>query len=229
MTSIRRLVIDLDPGSSPLRGELSLEAGDAVPFTGWLELSAMIDAASEENAPVLTIRDAQPSDAPAIRAIGLVAFPGVNRGYMPEFVMDAVLAQTYSVEALERKIAQCAADPASVFLVAAEGEEVVGFLHYETESVGSELKRLYLRPDRKGGGIGTRLVEALHARLTPGDEYLILVTGHNAGGQGFYEATGCELVRDLDGRDFYTERMGVQWPPGTPEVPCRLYRRIVPG
>lgn len=216
----RRIVVDLEPGSRPLRGHVQ-----GKPFSGWLQLSAILDAASEQNPSMVVIREGVAADAPAIHAIGAVAFPAAHRGVVPEPAIDAVVAQTYSVPALERCIASCADEPGSHFLVAESAGEVVGFAHFESR----ELKRFYLRPDRTGEGIGSRLIEALHARLRPGDEYVVMVAAGNASGRAFYDRRGYELTDEVDGIQVYADTMGIRWPDGVPVVPSLLYRRVVEG
>jgi hypothetical protein len=41
----RRLIIELDPYAEPLSGQVDLGRGQSVRFTGWSELTTVIDAA----------------------------------------------------------------------------------------------------------------------------------------------------------------------------------------
>jgi hypothetical protein len=87
----------------------------------------------------------------------------------------AVVAQTYSIEALTACITRCATADDAAFLVAERDGGGVGYLHYDCEGTEPELHRIYGDPSSKRGGIGNARMHALHARLPPGGSYVLLV------------------------------------------------------
>ena len=46
-----RLLLELEPGSEPIKGSLAREHGERREFQGWMELAAALEALSEEGAP----------------------------------------------------------------------------------------------------------------------------------------------------------------------------------
>jgi putative acetyltransferase len=93
-------------------------------------------------------------------------------------------------------------DPAVGFLVARDGDEVVscGALLRDARGWG-ELKRMYVRPDRRGRGIGKRVLAELEAvACKAGLPLLRLETGiHNEDALALYRGAGfaeCEAFGD---------------------------------
>ena len=169
------------------------------------------------------IRDATEADAPVISAIGQVAFPLAYEGFIPAPVIAIAVAQTYSVEALERLIDAAEADDAH-FLVAEREGEVVGYLHYDSVGPKPELHRIYVAPGQFGGGIGGRLMAELHERIPAGTSYILMVLAANEGAIRFYERHGFVRDREVDGVEHYRQHMGVVPPPDAPPVPALIMR-----
>src|SRR5215469_9566650 len=134
----------------------------------------------------LIIREATAADAKAIAALGSRAFRETHATILEADATEAIIAQTYSVPALTACIAHCATAPDASFLVAARDTVIVGYLHYDTAASQPELHRIYVDPDRKGNGIGTALLDALHARLPTGTSYHVIVAAANAAALRFY-------------------------------------------
>lgn len=169
------------------------------------------------------IRDAKRADAPAIAAIGQVAFPLAYKGFIPDPVIATAVEQTYSVAAIERLIDQADVDDAH-FLVAQRDGVVVGYLHYDSVGPEPELHRIYVAPGQFGGGIGGLLLRELHERLDPGTSYILMVLAANEGAMRFYERHGFVRDREVDGVEHYRLHMGVTHPSDTPAVPALIMR-----
>jgi ribosomal protein S18 acetylase RimI-like enzyme len=75
-----------------------------------------------------------------------------------------------------------------------------------------------------GGGIGTALLRALHARLTGHHTYILMVLAENEGAIRFYQRHGFVVERETDAVTHYQENMGWIAPPGTPPVPALIMR-----
>jgi ribosomal protein S18 acetylase RimI-like enzyme len=171
------------------------------------------------------VRDALPADAPGIAAIGTVAVPATYKDLIGDkSVLSAIVEQSYALDALRKCVARCATSEDAHFLVAEQTGRVVGFLHYDCEGPEPELHRIYVEPTLKRGGIGSALLQELHARLDPGVSYVLMVVAANRGAVSFYEDHGLSEVERVDGVTYMHERMGVDFPPDTPAVPALLLR-----
>ena len=161
----------------------------------------------------LAIRTADVGDATAIAAIGQVAFPAVHDSIIGPEATASVVEQTYSIDALTACITRCATGNDAHFLVADEGGRVVGYLHYDCDGAKPELHRIYVAPDRERSGIGSALLRELHARLSPGTTYVLLVAEQNTAARAFYERQGFVLVARVIGQEYYAEAMGIELDP----------------
>lgn len=83
-----------------------------------------------------------------------------------------------------------------VYIAEAEGQ-VVGMLALSAGQDGSWIDQLYVRPGSTGLGIGTRLLQLAHARLTP--PIRLFTFQANAGARRFYEQHGYAAVQFTDG------------------------------
>jgi ribosomal protein S18 acetylase RimI-like enzyme len=171
------------------------------------------------------VRDAAGADAAGIAAIGTVAVPETYKELIgDQSVMSAIVEQSYALEALRDCVGRCATAKDAHFLVAEQTGRVVGFLHYDCEGPQPELHRIYVEPTLKRRGIGSALLQELHARLDPGASYVLMVVAANRGAVSFYERHGFAEVERVDGVTYMHERMGVDFPPDTPAVPALLLR-----
>jgi ribosomal protein S18 acetylase RimI-like enzyme len=164
---------------------------------------------AEPSAP-LVVRTASVNDAPAIAAIGRVAFPAVHNDVVGAEFAAAVVEQTYSIEALTECIIRCAAAADAEFLVAEQDGAVLGYLHYDSEGAEPELHRIYVDPGRKRGGVGRALMGELHARLPPGRQYILLVAEANKDAQAFYERHGLVIQSRVYGKSHYSNAMAMK-------------------
>ena len=175
----------------------------------------MVDAMS----PV-TLRSATAQDVPAVARIGGPAMVAQYEGLVDSRAVEAAVDQLYAASAIAECIARCTAAPDAEFLVAEADGEVVGFLHFDAFGPEPELHRLYCAPAARGRGVGSLLMDGLHARLGAGVEYMLLVAEGNDRAVAFYERHGLHTAQAVDGLSYYAERMGVRFPADT--SPFRL-------
>jgi GNAT superfamily N-acetyltransferase len=144
----------------------------------------------------LTIRQADSNDARLISALGIVTF------YEAYFEQDTpedmanYLAETFSIEQMERDIA----DPDATFYIALLDGKAVGYAKLLRNSTAEgltgaspiELKRIYLVERIWGRGVGSRLLDhCIEAARQAGHESIWLgVWEANARGLSFYRKHG---------------------------------------
>ena len=177
----------------------------------------------------MLVRDAAGTDADAIAAIGSEAMPAQYTGLVDPAAVAAVVSQTYAPSAVTDCIDRCQRASDAFFLVAEGSGQVVGFLHFDAFGPEPELHRLYLERWQRGAGIGTLLMNELHARLPAEFAYMLLVVAGNDRAVRFYERHGLRVSRLVDGLVYYSERMGVVFPANTRPVSLVLMRRTVAG
>lgn len=173
-------------------------------------------------------RPAVLADAPAIASIGRVAVPRTYEGVITPTVVATVVDQLYTDEAVEACLAASAQKPNSLFLVAEVDREVVGFLHYDDLGSEPELHRIYLQPDAIGSGVGTVLMDALHANLPAGAGYILMVIADNEGAIAFYRRHGLVVREKIDAMPYYRAHMGVAIPSDAPPISAVIMERRVP-
>ena len=138
----------------------------------------------------VTVRDAVPADVPAIERIARLVWPATYGSLLDRGVIDRFLEQNYAPAALERDVAGAAAPDVHFLVATDEGGDVVGYLHFGPGEEAPELRRLYLRPDLTGRGLGTALLEELHRRLPEGTTYVLRVHPGNERARAFYRRHG---------------------------------------
>jgi ribosomal protein S18 acetylase RimI-like enzyme len=171
-----------------------------------------------------SVRDAIPDDAGAIAAIGRVAFPELHKHVLEPAIVELIVTETYSVASLRSCIATCARADGAHFLVIERGHKLLGYLHYDSSGPEPELHRIYVDPAQKRAGIGSALIREHHARLQPGDSYILMVFAANDGAISFYRAHGLQEQARVDAVQFYRDHMGVGFPPETPPLPALVLR-----
>jgi putative acetyltransferase len=116
--------------------------------------------------------------------------------------LDAQMTALYPAESNHLLDIAALSDPAVSFLVVRDGEEAVGCGALLRDPRGwGEVKRMVVRPDRRGRGIGGRVLAALEAIASDaGLPLLRLETGiHNAEALALYRGAGfveCETFGD---------------------------------
>lgn len=146
------------------------------------------------------IRRAGPADAETLAALGERTFRETFEHLYAPADLEAFLAEAYGLDRTRADLA----DPAKAsWLVEADGEAIGYALagpcalpHDEVTSACGELKRIYFRKDRQGGGLGKALFAEVMAWLQssgPRDVW-IGVWSENHGALRFYERHGFARV-----------------------------------
>jgi ribosomal protein S18 acetylase RimI-like enzyme len=170
------------------------------------------------------VREAVPDDAGAVASIGEVAFPELHEGVLEPAMVELIVTETYSVASVRECIETCARSDGAHFLVAVRGGAVVGYLHYDSSGAEPELHRIYVHPAHKRAGIGGALMREHHARVRPGDSYILMVFAANEAAISFYRKHDLTEVARVDAFEYYREHMGVGFPPHTPPLPAVVLR-----
>ena len=87
---------------------------------------------------------------------------------------------------------------------------MIGYLHYDSEGAEPELHRIYVDPGQKRSGVGGALMRALHARLSPDGQYILLVAEANKDARAFYERHGLVVDRRIDGPSYFGKAMAIE-------------------
>lgn len=154
----------------------------------------------------IAIRQAQPQDAAKVAELGAHVFTITFGHSVPLPELQAYLAESYSIEATAKDIA----DPMKDMIVASNEEgHIVGFAlltRGTTEpcvahlSSSIELQRVYVDPDYHGNGIGKSLVNKLEGMaIHQGFRNIWLgVWEENHKARKMYEKVGYTVVGDHD-------------------------------
>ena len=155
----------------------------------------------------MVIRKATREDCRAIRQVAETTWHHTYEGIIPSVIQERFLQAAYSDEALERRIG------ASLFLVAEEGREVVGFAHYSKVDEGNSasLFSIYVLPAFHGKRIGSRLLQEGIRNLDGIQALTVDVEKENGSGMVFYKSRGFqkteEFTEELYGHRLQTVRM----------------------
>ena len=152
----------------------------------------------------IELRPAQPSDAPALADLARATFVETFGGLYPDADMEGFLASAYSAELQAGEMA----DPQWRTWVLAQDGRLLGFaqlvlhcpLHGGDPDTSAELRRIYVRRDALGGGLGRRLLtQVLETARATGNATLWLgVWEHNDRAQAFYRTFGFTRVGQHD-------------------------------
>ena len=149
----------------------------------------------------VSVRRATEADVDAIRRVAERTWEETYDGILDEETIASMLAAGYSRELLEARVDS---EDAGLF-VATEDGEVVGYtstIPLAEDGIGE--MDVYVRPDRWGEGIGTRLLERAETHLSERgvDEVRDAVLASNEPGNAFYgsrfEKVG-ERTVEIDG------------------------------
>lgn len=142
----------------------------------------------------VTIRPAQVHDVPAIQQVARESWHAAYDGVLGPEAVEKMIEQWYAEDALERSVT----DEDQPFVVAVDGDELVGFANAtrEPESGTWHLARIYVDPEHWGEGVGTALLEWIETTLDRRgvDAYELAVLAGNDVGVAFYEARGFDRI-----------------------------------
>jgi ribosomal protein S18 acetylase RimI-like enzyme len=143
------------------------------------------------------VRDAGVDDVPAIQKVARTTWDDTYRESIPEGVRLEFVSQAYSSDSLRCRM------ESNVFLVAAAGEDILGFAEFRALSeTDVELAAIYVLTEMRGRGIGARLLEAGIGRFSPRTRFVLRVEQDNTQAQRFYEAHGFRRTGEHE-EDFY--------------------------
>ena len=131
----------------------------------------------------MTVRLAEPADAPAVASVHVKSWQAAYRGQIPDEVLD-------NLDVAERTAMWERASARGEVWVALDGDEVVGFIctgpSREADAT-SQLYAIYLLPSAWGTGLAQPLAEAGLAGLT---DTVVWVLEDNRRARRFYERLG---------------------------------------
>ncbi|WP_421084284.1 GNAT family N-acetyltransferase [Rothia nasimurium] len=149
-----------------------------------------------------TIRPATPADAAELAVLSATTFSETFTYYPPED-LATYLAEAYTEEGYAREIAS----PDYGIWVAEQDGSLIGYVvagsahlpHPELKGADGEIRRLYVRSEYQGQGLGSQLLEkALQWLLKDNDQRTLWlgVWSENYGAQRLYSRYGFERVGD---------------------------------
>jgi ribosomal protein S18 acetylase RimI-like enzyme len=154
----------------------------------------MIEETRRMNDP--RIRPAAVGEAQLLKEIGVRGWETTYSGFVREENRRAYLdGPFWSLDRLHEVLS----DRDAINLVAVLDDAVVGFITTERLDDGRyEVTRLYVDPDSRGAGTGSRLLRAVFDVLEQRGiiDVLVNVFGDNHDGRRFYERHGFRLIED---------------------------------
>ena len=140
----------------------------------------------------VTVRDATLEDAAEVRAVAAEAWRDTYAGFLRPETIEAFIERSYSMERIERRIANDA------FVVAVDGTgRIVAFADGRPDEAHFDLLAIYARPAERGRGAGTALLAVIRARAGSQPVTADVLVG-NRKGEAFYEARGFEPRETLE-------------------------------
>ena len=137
------------------------------------------------------IRRCTPDDLPAVHVLLAQTWHATYDRWYGGEKMREITATWHAPERLAEQVDQ----PGSVFLVAADPDEIVAtaFAHDVGES-GVEIGRLYVSPSHQNSGIGAALLDTLICAFPSADRFLLDVEPRHAGAIRFYRRHGFRCI-----------------------------------
>lgn len=145
----------------------------------------------------IAVRPATTADLAGVRDVATQSWRAAYAGLIPDADVERFLADAYSAAALEQTLR--ALGPG--FLVAADGDDVVGYAKSgRNREGGAELFAIYVLPERQGAGIGRRLWSAVveHLRGLGFAGLAVWVLAGNGQARRFYERQGARRVAERE-------------------------------
>jgi len=136
----------------------------------------------------MPVREAKPADASAIRSVARSSLLGSYTGALDDETIEEAVEEWYGGE----RLADLLEMETEHFLVAEEGEKIVGFAELtvsDATDVGA-IQWLHVDPGHRDSGIGSELLAAAEEKLEA---------------QGVERIEGAVLAANVDGINFYDD------------------------
>ncbi len=131
-----------------------------------------------------------------VRELAQIIWPKCYRNIIGPDRVDAMLAALYSVDALEREML----DHGHVFWVARYGPLDVGYASAYVENRRLWLKKLYVRDDHRGLGLGKLLIETAMTHFAmpePANDMALYVNRDNTPAIDYYLRSGFQVEAEV--------------------------------
>ncbi|WP_281657700.1 N-acetyltransferase [Halobacillus sp. Cin3] len=151
---------------------------------------------------MITVRNAVKRDASGIREVCIKGNQDTYAAIYSEEYLQNVIDEFYNLDRIQKEIVPAGRDW-SGYLTALEHDRIVGAIGGGMiDQKAGEIYVLYLDPDYRGRGIGTKLLEALTKQqkdLYGAEEQWASVQKGNDKGIPFYEARGFVFQKEQPG------------------------------
>ena len=152
---------------------------------------------------LVTVRDATPDDADSIRDVAAAAWRFTYAGLIGDESIERFIATAYTIERVATRIERHA-----VLVAGAPDRPVEAFAETATQDDHVQVVAIYARPDARGRGLGSAMLERVIAEHPDQDIAADVLVG-NALAEPFYVARGFqpgELLTDEIAGEEITER-----------------------
>lgn len=169
----------------------------------------------------IEITTAMPEDAEGMQEVfyrsWLATYPNEEHGITAEDIEDHYKDRLSPERLAHRRAQILAQSDANRFIVARDRGTVIGVLRAVRKADVNHLQTIYLLPEYRRRGIGTRLWEEARKTLDPAHDDVVEVVSYNAPAIAFYEKLG---FRDT-GERFTDERFRMKSGSVLPEMRMR--------
>ncbi|WP_443748230.1 GNAT family N-acetyltransferase [Asticcacaulis solisilvae] len=150
--------------------------------------------AFQGNGRKVDIRKISAGELEVVRELALAIWPGCYRNIIGPDRVDAMLAVLYATDALEKEMVE----EGHVFWVARFADRDVGYASAYRDGERLWLKKLYVRDDHRGHGIGKALTEAALDYFAAGARQLVLyVNRDNTPAIDYYLRSGFTIAAEV--------------------------------
>ncbi|MGO1059145.1 GNAT family N-acetyltransferase [Planococcus sp. FY231025] len=147
---------------------------------------------------MIEIRKAVPDDVHGIRKVCSDGYRKTYPGLLPEERIEAIIEEFYNGKRIAKEVSNTGREWTGWFIVVDGGQVVGAGGGGMTGEETAELFVLYLAPDRKREGIGSKLLAVItedQVRRGAKEQWVSIAKG-NAMGIPFYEAVGFDLQEE---------------------------------